>query len=496
MIVKIGKAGASFRGLGRYLTDEKERVAWTHSLNCANEDGPSVIHEMYTTFKDAEFLKQESGQHGGGTPLEKPVKHIALSWHVSEHPTKEQMIEATQSFLAEMGWDEHQALLVSHNDKKHAHVHLMLNRVHPETGLALKDGFEFRRAQSWALEYEREHGKILCEQRLLEPGERAPSPSRSTWERLKEFERDWERAEQQRPYDPSYLSREDRREVTHDHEWELLKERQKKEREDFFHVEGKQAFKQLRNEIIRNIRDDMRDDWRTYYEEKRAGADPEYLADQRLSLVVLQRQRIDWRIEDFGAELRELRDEQYKELLLRQKEERQELAERQERGLASPHLLERQTREPVLELTDELRPYEENRPRLIEDFQATAKETCAEEQGSANFFGEAAPEPMTPAENPRVRDGFDVAGDLGLGALGMLAAIGERLFDGFFGGSPPANQNQPPKPEPRREAPSGPDSPREQAIARAVEAASRAGENEQQAMRRDQEYWRERSRGD
>jgi integrase len=56
--------------------------------------------------------------------------------------------------------------------KPHAHVHMMLNAVHPETGLHLDDGFERRRAQEWALAYEREHERIYCEQRLKNPEDR------------------------------------------------------------------------------------------------------------------------------------------------------------------------------------------------------------------------------------------------------------------------------------------------------------------------------------
>ena len=65
-----------------------------------------------------------------------------------------------------MNWQEHQAILVAHDDKRYPHVHVMLNAVHPETGLQLNDGFEQRRAQAWALDYEREQGHIHCEQRL------------------------------------------------------------------------------------------------------------------------------------------------------------------------------------------------------------------------------------------------------------------------------------------------------------------------------------------
>ena len=490
MIVKIGKAGASFVGLGRYLTDAKERVAWTHSLNCANEFAPSVINEMYTTFKDAEFLKEQSGQHGGGTPLEKPVKHISLSWHPDEHPTKGQMIEAAMSFLKEMGAEEHQAFLVAHDDKDHQHVHIMLNRVHPETGLALKDGFEFRRAQAWALEYEREHGKILCEQRLLDPAEREPSPSRSTWEQVKEFEKEWIREEQQRPYDPSYLAREERREVTNDHEWELLKALQEKEREDFFHIEGRRAYRELRNQIYREVREEMRPVWRELYATDRDDdAAHEFFIEEKRLVVLTQQELIRQKFEEAASKLREERNEQYKALLLEQKEERHELAQRQEMGLSSPHLLERQTREPVLDLADEIPRGEEKQLGLTEGFKAAAAETTGQDEGG--FLEMPAPE--TAAENPRVRHGFDAVGDLGLGALGAIAEIGERLFDGFFGGSPPANQNRPPQEAPKPEPRSKSDIARDQAVARAVDAAIRATEADRERQQ-DQEYWRDRER--
>ena len=74
MIVRIFSAGKSFKGLGHYLThdagaDTTERVAWTHTLNCANDHVPSAIHEMYGTYLDAELLKEEAGIRKGGRPL-------------------------------------------------------------------------------------------------------------------------------------------------------------------------------------------------------------------------------------------------------------------------------------------------------------------------------------------------------------------------------------------------------------------------------------------
>lgn len=69
MIVRIMSAGKSFKGLSAYLThdpnaDTDERVAWTHTLNCANDHVPSAVDEMVWTARDAELLKQEAGDPG------------------------------------------------------------------------------------------------------------------------------------------------------------------------------------------------------------------------------------------------------------------------------------------------------------------------------------------------------------------------------------------------------------------------------------------------
>lgn len=151
MIPKLLSSGKSFKGCAQYLTHDPKaetarRVAWTHTLNCANDHVLSAVDEMLWTFRDAELLKEEAGVRAGGRPLENPVKHFSLNWHPSQDPTREEMIAATEDFLKHMGWSERQALLVAHQDKEHDHAHVMLSRIHPEHGKALDDGFEKRRA--------------------------------------------------------------------------------------------------------------------------------------------------------------------------------------------------------------------------------------------------------------------------------------------------------------------------------------------------------------
>jgi hypothetical protein len=494
MIVKILPSGRSFKGLADYLTHDPkartaDRVAWTHSLNCANDDVLSVVHEMYTTFCQAELLKEEAGVRAGGRALDKAVKHLSLNWHPDEPaPSREEMIAATESLLERLDWNEHQAFLVAHSDKEHPHVHVMLNAVHPETGLKLNDSLEKRKVQEWALEYEREHGNILCRERLLNVEERQPSPNRQIWEKLKESERNFEQDEQRRAYSSNYLDRADQRTVTITEEWSLLKTRQREEREAFF-AGGKDAYREVRNEVYREVREEFREDWAQLYAAKRAGLDGDRLAEIKVDILERQNAVLDERREEPCAALRKERDAEYDALLLEQKCERRELTKHQELGLSSPRLLDlaypAQTPEPD---TDRTEAGDEARERE-RAFRSAADETC--EQPEPRRQEEALPEPVgiTAAENPRVKDPVSGIGDLGLGALGAIAEIGERLFDGFFGGRPaPGNSNHPHKtaPEPKREA-------NDNSLARAVDAAARRTEQEE-SDRRAREFWQERER--
>ena len=200
MIVRIHSSGKSFSGTAAYLTHDPEaqtdeRVAWTHTLNLANDHVPSAVDEMLWTARNAELLKQEAGIRAGGRATENPVKHLSLNWSPEDNPTREHMIETTEEFLRTMRWQEHQALLVAHDDKDYAHVHVMLNVVHPETGLRLDDNFDHRRAQAWALKYEQEQGRVYCEQRLKNPEERENAPPRNIWTAFQENEKKFEQAE-------------------------------------------------------------------------------------------------------------------------------------------------------------------------------------------------------------------------------------------------------------------------------------------------------------
>ena len=60
----------------------------------------------------------------------------------------------------------HEVLIVAHDDTRYPHVHVVANRVDPETGKAAKLGNSKLRLSRWAEGYEREQGRIRCERRV------------------------------------------------------------------------------------------------------------------------------------------------------------------------------------------------------------------------------------------------------------------------------------------------------------------------------------------
>ena len=277
MVPNIAKSGKSFRGAGKYYLHDKaeerdserkpethERVAFTATRNCVNDDPHRAIDEMWATAAAQTELKRASGLSLGGRKCTDPVKTISLSWHPSETPTQEQMIVAADSYLTRMGWNEHQAVYVGHNDTAHPHIHIILNRVHPETGRVLDDRKDYRRAQEWALDYEKEHGRIFCEKRL--DYERAP------------HERQHAHANDNIPHDVILLTRpqeqqfqqsEMSREQLDKLERDLLKADQRAEREAWF-ADGATLFKDTRNAVWREVKEEYREDWKQFYADKAA----------------------------------------------------------------------------------------------------------------------------------------------------------------------------------------------------------------------------------
>jgi len=113
----------------------------------------------------AHRLKEAAGQSRAGRKLEKPVFAYSLAWHPEQEPDQKHMLDTARQSLRMMGLEDHEALIVAHQDEPQKHVHVIVNRVHPITGKAGDVRNSKRKFSDFAHEYELENGKVYCLQR-------------------------------------------------------------------------------------------------------------------------------------------------------------------------------------------------------------------------------------------------------------------------------------------------------------------------------------------
>ena len=61
-----------------------------------------------------------------------PVYHVAINWREGEHPTREQAERTCRHVMNSLGCADHQAAWAIHRDTDNDHIHLVINRVHPQ----------------------------------------------------------------------------------------------------------------------------------------------------------------------------------------------------------------------------------------------------------------------------------------------------------------------------------------------------------------------------
>jgi hypothetical protein len=129
MLAQLETPHNDFAALAEYLVRGRDnppnpkRVAWTYMHNIPFDDPVLAAKIMAAT---ADLSRR----------CENACFHATINWHPEEQPTPEIMQEIARRTLDMAGLAEHQALIMGHGDKPYAHLHMMINRVHPETGRA------------------------------------------------------------------------------------------------------------------------------------------------------------------------------------------------------------------------------------------------------------------------------------------------------------------------------------------------------------------------
>ena len=170
MVPRTSRQGCSFTGAWKYYAHDKrtaqqqaqgqevrtrERVGFIYTENLGGiEDDRAAIGLMIDTARQSRRC-------------EKPVYAFSLGWHPEETPSREDMLKAGREALKVLGMQDYQALMISHTDTAHPHLHIIVNRIHPETGKAINLYKDQEKLQAWALEYERRQGKVYCPARVF-----------------------------------------------------------------------------------------------------------------------------------------------------------------------------------------------------------------------------------------------------------------------------------------------------------------------------------------
>ena len=190
-VVARAKAGRGFAGLQRYI----EGGAAKSEIEYVNIVSPRM------GYKEMDAVAAMSKR------VKDPHYHLVISWPENEAPTFKQMIEAERVIARELGLEKHQRIVAGHRPgseeseaKKRGklkagnhHMHIVYNKVNPETGKVVDLKFDYLTidramrkieiAQGWkhdngpykAMKIGREDGKIEHKiVREIEPRKIAP----------------------------------------------------------------------------------------------------------------------------------------------------------------------------------------------------------------------------------------------------------------------------------------------------------------------------------
>jgi hypothetical protein len=204
-MILVLDGGRSFKGAAAYyLHDKREageaerlttgRVAWTEAVNLPTADPEKAWRMMAHTAMAQAELKAAAGEKATGRKLAKPVSTLLISWKEGDAPDKAEQLAAARALLKVLDVDDRQALIVAHNDTRHQHLHIMINRVSPENGIAAPLSNSQKKLQAWALEYEQARGKIQCPARAEKAEARAKGEAVEPTPRLSRQAHEFRRA--------------------------------------------------------------------------------------------------------------------------------------------------------------------------------------------------------------------------------------------------------------------------------------------------------------
>jgi hypothetical protein len=121
-------ANKGFRQLARYVRgrSERPRATWFHA---ANLPGVTGTDDLELACRLVEAVQAQNTRAGS-----KRTYHLVISLHPEDRSLEvKELRQVVQHLVGTLGFSEHQYIAVRHDDKDHEHVHVAINKIHPET---------------------------------------------------------------------------------------------------------------------------------------------------------------------------------------------------------------------------------------------------------------------------------------------------------------------------------------------------------------------------
>ncbi|MFO8840757.1 TraI/MobA(P) family conjugative relaxase [Legionella pneumophila serogroup 1] len=115
---------SSFSGLVKYLCNQQnkqERVGKVRLSNCNSLDPIWAVQEVLAT--------QAKNQRATGDK----TYHMLISFAPGENPSSQVLREIEDRVALSIGFKEHQRISVVHHDTDNLHIHVAINKIHPQT---------------------------------------------------------------------------------------------------------------------------------------------------------------------------------------------------------------------------------------------------------------------------------------------------------------------------------------------------------------------------
>ncbi|WP_019234649.1 TraI/MobA(P) family conjugative relaxase [Legionella anisa] len=115
---------SSFSSLVRYIIDtqnKQERVGKIRLSNCNSFDPIWAVQEVLAT--------QAKNQRATGDK----TYHMLISFAPGENPSAKVLQEIEDTVASSIGFKEHQRISVVHHDTDNLHIHVAINKIHPQT---------------------------------------------------------------------------------------------------------------------------------------------------------------------------------------------------------------------------------------------------------------------------------------------------------------------------------------------------------------------------